>query len=108
MLALKPVSVCTGSALLAKAGLLDGLRATSNKRAFEWVMAQGPQVTWIRKARWVKDGRFWTSSGISAGIDMTLGLISHLLGRERSLEVARRAEYLWNEDRNDDPFSLEH
>jgi transcriptional regulator GlxA family with amidase domain len=97
-------TVCTGSALLAKTGVLDGRRATSNKIAFDWVMKQGPAVHWIREARWVEDGRFWTSSGISAGIDMTLGLISHLYGREISLNVARRAEYLWNEDRNHDPF----
>jgi transcriptional regulator GlxA family with amidase domain len=98
-------TVCTGSALLAKTGLLDGHRATSNKIAFDWVREQGPSVLWIREARWVEDGKFFTSSGISAGIDMTLGLISHLSGPETALEVARRAEYLWNEDRNNDPFS---
>ena len=98
-------SICTGSALLAKTGLLDGLEATSNKIAFDWVKQQGPAVHWIREARWVEAGRFFTSSGISAGIDMTLGLISHLYGREVSLDVARRAEYLWNEDRSEDPFS---
>ena len=98
-------TVCTGSALLAKTGVLDGHRATSNKIAFDWATEQGPGVHWIRKARWVEDGRFWTSSGISAGIDMTLGLISHLYGRESALEVARRAEYLWNEDRSVDPFA---
>ena len=97
--------ICTGSALLARTGLLDGHRATSNKIAFDWVMQQGPAVHWIKEARWVEDGRFWTSSGISAGIDMTLGLISHLYGRETSLDVARRAEYLWNENCYDDPFS---
>ena len=97
--------ICTGSALLAKIGLLDGHRATSNKIAFDWVTAQGPKVQWIREARWVQDGRFWTSSGISAGIDMTLGLIGHLYGRETSLDVARRAEYLWNENSSEDPFA---
>jgi len=98
-------TVCTGSALLAKTGLLDGHRATSNKIAFDWVREQGPSVHWVREARWVEDGKFFTSSGISAGIDMTLGLISHLYSRETALEVARRAEYLWNEDRNNAPFS---
>ena len=97
--------ICTGSALLAKTGLLDGHRATSNKIAFDWVRQQAPEVYWIRKARWVEDGRFWTSSGISAGIDMTLGLIGHLYGRETSLDVARRAEYFWNEDCNEVPLS---
>ena len=97
-------SICTGSALLAKAGLLDGKKATSNKRAFDWVAAQGPRVTWIRQARWVEDGKFFTSSGASAGMDMTLGLMERLFGRETSLQVARWAEYTWNEDKSVDPF----
>lgn len=98
-------TVCTGSALLAKTGLLDGQRATSNKIAFDWVREQGPSVHWVRQARWVEDGKYFTSSGISAGIDMTLGVISHLYGRETAQEIARRAEYLWNEDRSVDPFA---
>lgn len=98
-------SVCTGSALLAKAGLLDGRRATSNKIAFDWAAAQGPCVHWVRSARWVEDGKFFTSSGISAGMDLTLALIARLAGRETALEAARQAEYLWNEDRDRDPFA---
>ena len=98
-------SVCTGSALLARAGLLDGKAATTNKRAFDWVRSQGPGVTWIREARWVEDGRFFTSSGVSAGMDMSLGLIGHLFGRTVSLEVARQAEYTWQEDKTVDPFA---
>jgi putative intracellular protease/amidase len=97
-------SICTGSALLARAGLLDGKRATSNKIAFNWVMSQGPNVTWIRQARWVEDGPFFTASGVSAGMDMTLGLIQHLFGKDTSNEVARRAEYVWNDDKTVDPF----
>lgn len=95
-------TICTGSALLARTGLLDELKATSNKIAFDWVRQQGPSVHWVREARWTEDGRFFTSSGISAGIDMTLGLISHLYGREVSLDIARRAEYRWNENPNKD------
>lgn len=98
-------SVCTGSALLARAGLLDGKRATSNKLAFDWVRAQGPRVTWIREARWVEDGRYFTSSGVSAGMDMALGLIRHVFGADTSRQVARRAEYLWNDDKTSDPFA---
>ena len=63
------MSVCTGSALLARAGVLDGLKATTNKRAFDWVRSQGPRVTWMPRARWVQDGSVFTSSGVSAGMD---------------------------------------
>jgi transcriptional regulator GlxA family with amidase domain len=98
-------SVCTGSALLAKAGILDGRRATTNKRAFAWVVSQGPKVDWVAQARWVEDGRFFTSSGVTAGMDMALGLIAHLLGRETSLGIALGAEYEWHEDKSWDPFA---
>lgn len=98
-------SVCTGSALLAKAGVLDGRSATSNKFAFTWVTSQGPRVKWVPEARWVEDGKYFTSSGVSAGIDMTLGLIAHIFGRDTSVTVANWAEYEWHEDRGRDPFA---
>lgn len=98
-------SVCTGSALLAKAGLLDGWRATSNKNAFDWVVAQGPDVHWVREARWIEDGKYFTSSGVSAGMDMALGLIERILGRSASDQVAKWAEYNWHSDSTQDPFA---
>jgi len=98
-------SVCTGSALLAKAGVLDGRRATSNKRAFAWVMEQGPKVDWVRQARWVDDGNVVTSSGVSAGIDMALHLIGRLAGAGVRDEVATRMEYAWHDDAANDPFA---
>jgi transcriptional regulator GlxA family with amidase domain len=98
-------SVCTGAALLARAGLLDGRRATSNKRAFAWVAAQGPRVEWVPVARWVDDGKFVTSSGVSAGIDMALHVIARLLGEEVARTMAVRMEYTWHRDADDDPFA---
>jgi transcriptional regulator GlxA family with amidase domain len=98
-------SVCTGSALLAKAGLLDGLKATTNKLAFDWVASQGPQVAWQRRARWVEDGKFFTSSGVSAGMDMSLALIARMLGIERAKQAAHWAEYVWHNEPDNDPFA---
>jgi transcriptional regulator GlxA family with amidase domain len=98
-------TVCTGSYLLASTGLLDGRRATSNKMVFEEVAGGAPKVNWVRKARWVEDGKYITSSGISAGMDMTLAVIAKLRGRETSVQVAARAEYHWQEDSTEDPFA---
>jgi putative intracellular protease/amidase len=78
-------TVCTGSFLLASTGLLDGRRATSNKMVFQQAAIYGPKVDWIAKARWVEDGKYFTSSGISVGMDMTLAVIAKLFGRETSL-----------------------
>ncbi len=102
------MSVCTGAALLARAGLLDGRQATTNKLAFRWVESQGPQVRWQPVARWVEDGDVMTSSGVSAGIDMSLAAIARLLGRERAHEIAVFAEYHWQEDASVDPFAAIH
>ncbi|MEM9145658.1 MAG: DJ-1/PfpI family protein [Pseudomonadota bacterium] len=99
-------SVCTGSALLAKAGLLDGRRATSNKLAFDWVAAFGPHVIWQRRARWVEDGRFVTASGVSAGMDMSLAVIARLLGAKAAEDAAHWAEYTAHWDPDDDPFAV--
>jgi transcriptional regulator GlxA family with amidase domain len=98
-------TVCTGSALLARTGLLDGRPATSNKIAWDWVVQQGPRVKWMRQARWIDDGNIVTSSGVSAGIDMALGLIARLHGRDMALASARYMEYRWHEDAADDPFA---
>ncbi len=99
-------TVCTGSFLLGKTGLLDGRKATTNKRVFAQAVNYAPNVEWIARARWVEDGKYMTSSGISAGIDMTLGLIAKLRDRETSLRIARLAEYEWHEDSAWDPFAL--
>jgi len=98
-------TVCTGSALLARTGLMDGRPATSNKIAWDWVVQQGPKVLWKRKARWVDDGNLITSSGVSAGTDMALALIARLHGRDMAVSAARNMEYLWHDKADDDPFA---
>jgi len=101
-------SVCTGSALLARAGVLDGVRATTNKMAFGWVSSQGSKVIWEKQARWVEDGKFFTSSGVSAGMDMSLTVIGKLLGQEIAEQAATWAEYDWHRDADWDPFAKVH
>jgi len=98
------MSVCTGSALLAVSGVLDGRNATTNKIDFDWTKPFGPNVNWIRQARWVEDGKFFSSSGVSAGMDMSLAVIARLLGHQMAQDVASNAEYLWNSDPLVDPF----
>jgi transcriptional regulator GlxA family with amidase domain len=99
------MSVCTGSALLARAGILDGRRATSNKHNFQWVTEQGPKVEWVKEARWVDDGKFVTSSGVSAGIDMALAVISRIHGDTVSTTLADATEYEWHRDPSWDPYA---
>ena len=101
-------SVCTGSAILARAGVLDGVRATTNKRAFAWATSQGDKVNWQKEARWVEDGKFFTSSGVSAGMDMSLALIAKVLGQETAEQVATWTEYEWHRDAGWDPFAKVH
>lgn len=98
------LTVCTGSALLAKTGLLDGRKATSNKRAFDWVMTNGKDVNWIKQARWVVDGKYYTSSGVSAGMDMVLGFVADRHGAELARKLAFEIEYNWTDQKEQDNF----
>ena len=99
------LTVCTGSALLAKTGLLDNRKATSNKNALEWVHSVNTNVHLMNRARWVVDQKYYTSSGISAGIDMALGFVADRFGDSRAQEIAKSIEYIWNSDPNNDPFA---
>lgn len=98
-------SVCTGSALLAAAGLLDGYRATSNKAAFEWARETGPRVRWEPVARWVHDRDRWTSSGVAAGIDMAAALIADIHGTGVADRITTRVEIEVHRDPSWDPFA---
>lgn len=98
-------SVCTGSALLAASGLLEGYRATSNKSAYSWASSHGKNVNWAPKARWVHDRDRWTSSGVAAGMDMTYALMGELLGNESAETATRLTEYEPHQDSSWDPFA---
>jgi len=99
------LTVCTGSAILAKTNLLDNKSATSNKRAFSFPVSVNPKVKWVKRARWVEDGNVFTSSGISAGTDMTLAFVAKLKGLETAKEAASVMEYIWNSNPDCDEFS---
>ena len=98
-------SVCTGAQLLAQAGLLDDRSATTNKAFFSYVAGFGERTDWQRSARWVDSGSVATSSGVSAGIDLSLALIARLFGQERAEQIAAGTEYAWHRDPAHDPFA---
>ena len=91
-------SVCTGAAVLARAGLLDGTAATTNHQAFGWVTSLGPKVLWDNVSRWVDAGRYVTSAGVSAGTDMAFYLVQRLAGKAVAETAAKTAEYDWHRD----------
>lgn len=99
------MTVCTGSILLAMTGVLDGKRATTNKQDFLGTVHLGPNVTWVKKARWVEDGKFFTSSGVSAGMDMSLAVARHLFGQDAAEWMADGSEYEWHQNAEWDPFA---
>ncbi len=99
------MSVCSGSGVLAAAGLLEGRRATSNKLFFDAITAGTKNVTWERSARWVEDGNVFTSSGVSAGTDMSLGVIERIYGTDRARDIAVMTEYEWQADADNDAFA---
>jgi len=91
-------SVCTGAAVLAYSGLLDGKPAATNHAAFGWVTSYGPKVLWDNVSRWVDAGRYVTSAGVSSGTDMAFYLVQRLAGRAVAEAAAMQAEYDWHRD----------
>ncbi|KAF8997850.1 class I glutamine amidotransferase-like protein [Cyathus striatus] len=98
-------TVCTGSGIAARAGVLDGKNATTNKMVWSKTTALRPQVNWVTHARWVTDGNIWTSSGITAGIDAMLAFVAEIYGKEISENIANYLEYRKHSDPKDDPFA---
>ena len=87
------VSVCTGSSLLGKAGLLDGHEATTHWRTFDFLKQAAPNAYIRKDLRFTKDNSIFTSAGISAGIDMALHIVSHFFGTKIGEATARQMEY---------------
>jgi transcriptional regulator GlxA family with amidase domain len=91
-------SVCTGSLLLGKAGLLDGKRATTHWKALDLMRELFPAIAVVEDEHVVEQGNLFTSAGISAGIDMALRVVGRHHGEEVSRATARYMEYRYPED----------
>ena len=89
------LSVCTGALLLAKAGLLNGLEATTHHGAIDLLRQVAPKTTVHADRRFVDNGRVVCSAGIAAGIDMSLHVLARLLGKEMAVKTAHQMEYPW-------------
>ncbi|TNZ87338.1 glutamine amidotransferase [Vibrio parahaemolyticus] len=96
-LASEVASVCTGVFLLAQAGVIKGLTVTTHWEDIPDLANQFPDLNVVSNQRWVTSGKFTTSGGISAGIDMSLHIISKHHGKEFADKVARQMEYNWQE-----------
>jgi putative intracellular protease/amidase len=90
------MSVCTGSFILGRSGLLDGGSATTFHRSFDEMQKQFPKVKIVRDQRWVDTGKVVTSSGLASGIDTSLHVVAGMRGLEVAQSVAMRLEYDWH------------
>ena len=90
------LSVCTGALLLAKCGLLDGLKATTHHEAIDRLRATAPSTVVEANARFVDNGKIVTAAGISAGIDASLHVVARLLGAAEARDAAKYMEYDWS------------
>ncbi|HFU6608348.1 DJ-1/PfpI family protein [Bacillus cereus group sp. TH43LC] len=86
-------SVCTGALLLAKAGLLEGLKATTHWASIQTFKKDCPNVEVMENVKFVDEGHIITSAGISAGINMSFHIVKNLLGVEIAEETAKNMEY---------------
>jgi transcriptional regulator GlxA family with amidase domain len=86
-------SVCTGSSLLGKAGLLNGREATTHWRAFDFLRESAPTALIRQDVLFTLDDPIFTSAGVSAGIDLALRIVSHFFGTKIGQATARQMEY---------------
>jgi len=88
-------SVCTGAFLLDEAKLLDNLTVTTHWEDLADLARDYPSLNVTDNQRWVKNGQIFTSAGISAGIDMSLQLVSELVSHELAIKTAKQMDYAW-------------
>ena len=91
-------SVCTGAFLLAKAGLLDSKAATTHWEDIDNFRSMFPDIQIKKDVRWVDEGHIVTAAGISAGIDMSLHIVSRVADKELAVRTARQMEFDWTRD----------
>lgn len=89
------MSVCTGALLLGKAGLLEGLSATTHWAAMDLLRTAAPNATVQPDSRFVDNGKILLSAGISAGIDLSFHIVERLCGKDVAQETTRWMEYDW-------------
>ena len=92
------LSVCTGALVLAKAGLLEGLAATTHHGALDLLREVAPHTSVVANQRFVDNGKIIVAAGISAGIDTSLHVVTRLLGQVEALATARYMEYDWRHE----------
>ncbi|WP_062260545.1 DJ-1/PfpI family protein [Endozoicomonas arenosclerae] len=90
-------SVCTGAFILAEAGVLTDQQVTTHWEDIQDLQSQYPDLNVTTEQRWVKEGNIITSAGITAGIDMSLFLVSHLHSQELAEKTARQMDFVWNQ-----------
>src|SRR5207237_4144378 len=92
------MSVCNGAFYLAKAGLLDGLTATTFHGLIDQLKVAAPRTRVVIDQRFVDNGHIITAAGLSSGIDGALHLVEKIMGRGRAQEIAHALEYDWQPD----------
>jgi transcriptional regulator GlxA family with amidase domain len=102
------ISICTGAGIVARAGVLDGREATTNKKAWATVTNMRKEVVWRSPARWVVDGNIWSSSGVTAGLDLIFAFIEEVYGEDAARELQGTLEYERGRGMCDDVFAEVH
>lgn len=92
------LSVCTGTYILAAAGLLDGLEATTYTESVRHLAAEYPKIHVVSDARWVDNGKIVTSAGLTTGMAAALHIVAKLKGTDVARDVSMRMEYAWQPD----------
>ncbi|HWX97131.1 MAG TPA: GlxA family transcriptional regulator [Solirubrobacteraceae bacterium] len=101
----RTASVCTGAFLLARAGLLDGRRATTHWASAAQLARLYPEVSVDADPIFLRDGPIWTSAGVTAGMDLALALVEEDLDRDAALSIARHLVLFLRRPGNQSQFS---